>query len=60
MLCIYYPINFNVKNGKVDEEHMRLLTSYTDACCKHSRKTSKRLQISDLGIKKFFKEDFNI
>lgn len=30
MLCIYYPVNFHVKNGNVDEDYMRLLTSYHD------------------------------
>ena len=30
MLCIYYPINFHVKNANVDEERMQLLTSYRD------------------------------
>jgi hypothetical protein len=49
MLYIYYPVNFHVKNGKVHEEHMMLLTSYTDACCKKFKENVKEAADFRLG-----------
>lgn len=56
MLCIYYPINFQIKNGNVDEENMRLLTSYKDCMLNKFRANVKEAENLRLGFQEILED----
>jgi hypothetical protein len=58
MLCIYYPVNFHVKNGNVDEEYMRPLTSYHDCMLSKFKENVKEAADLRLGFQEILQEGF--
>lgn len=58
MLCIYYPVNFHVKNGNVDEDYMRLLTSYHDCMLSKFKENVKEAADLRLGFQEILQEGF--
>ena len=58
MLCIYYPVNFHVKNGNVDEDYMSLLTSYHDCMLSKFKENVKEAADLRLGFQEILPEGF--
>lgn len=58
MLCTYYPVNFHVKNGNVDEEYMQLLTNYHDCMLAKFKDNVKEGANLRLGFQEILEEEF--
>lgn len=58
MLCIYYPVNFHVKNGNVDEDYMSLLTSYHDCMLSKFKENVKEAADLRHGFQEILQEGF--
>ncbi len=58
MLCIYYSINFHVKNGNVDEEYMELLTTCHGCMLSKFKDNVKEAADLRLGFQEILEKGF--
>lgn len=59
MLCIYYPINYQIKNGNVDNDNdMTLLTSYKECMLQKFKQNTEEAKNLKLEMMEILEENF--